>query len=150
MSRSSPTCSVGVSLAGKRHDLPKPILALDALEQAIWSRQRHSNDLDQFIHHSKRLAENGVINSVGSRGDSYDNALPETINGLYKTELVGHKGPWRGLDDHELTTLEWVHRFNRQRIFHKLGRIPPAKFEDLYYRQTNPAKKAAPLTHEYA
>lgn len=98
----------------------KTDLALDALEQAIWSRQRDGADLDQLVHHSdrgvqylsirytERLAEDGVVNSVGSRSDSYDNALAETINGLYKTELVRNKGPWRGLDDLELATLEWV------------------------------------------
>jgi len=140
----------------------KTDLALDALEQAIWSRQRNGANLDQLIHHSdrgvqylsirytERLAENGVVNSVGSRGDSYDNALAETINGLYKTELVRNKGPWRGLDDLELATLEWVDWFNHRRIFHDLGRIPPAEFEDLHYRQQPPAKQAESLTHEHA
>jgi putative transposase len=93
-------------------------LALHALEQAIWTRRRDGADLDGLIHHSdrgvqylairytERLAANGVVNSVGSRGDSYDNALAESMIGLYKTELVGN-GPWRGLDDLELATLEW-------------------------------------------
>jgi putative transposase len=92
-------------------------LALDALEQAIWSRQRAGADLAGLVHHSdrgvqylairytERLAANGLVNSVGSRGDSYDNALAESINGLYKTELVRNKGPWRGLDDLELATV---------------------------------------------
>ncbi len=140
----------------------KTDLALDALEQAIWSRQREGAELDQLIHHSdrgvqylsirytERLAENGVVNSVGSRGDSYDNALAETINGLYKTELVRNKGPWRGLDDLELATLEWVDWFNHRRIFHDLGRIPPAEFEDLHYRQQDPPETAESLTHEHA
>ena len=125
----------------------KTDLALDALEQAIWSRQRDGANLDGLIHHSdrgvqylsirytERLAADGVVNSVGSRGDSYDNALAETINGLYKTELVRNKGPWRGLEDLELATLEWVDWFNHQRLFHDLGRIPPAEFEANHYRQ---------------
>ena len=140
----------------------KTDLALDALEQAIWARQREGADLDQLIHHSdrgvqylsirytERLAEDGLVNSVGSRGDSYDNALAETINGLYKTELVRNKGPWRGLDDLELATLEWVDWFNHRRIFHDLGRIPPAEYEDLHYRQQHPAKQSGNLTPEHA
>lgn len=98
----------------------KTDLALYALEQDIWERTQHGANLDWLIHHSdrgvqyvairytERLAANGVVNSVGSRGDSYDNAMAETINGLYKTELVRNRGPWRGLEDLELTTLEWV------------------------------------------
>jgi putative transposase len=136
----------------------KTDLALDALEQAIWSRQRDGADLGQLIHHSdrgvqylsirytERLAENGAVNSVGSRGDSYDNALAETINGLYKTELVRNKGPWRGLEDLELATLEWVDWFNHQRLFHDLGRIPPAEFETNHYRQHTHPSEAESLT----
>jgi putative transposase len=127
----------------------KTDLALYALEQAIWDRQRVGAVLAGLVHHSdrgvqyvairytERLAENGVVNSVGSRGDSYDNALAESINGLYKTELVRNKGPWRGLDDLELATLEWVDWFNHQRLFHELGRIPPADFEANHYRHNN-------------
>ena len=123
-------------------------LALHALEQAVWDRQRAGADLGGLVHHSdrgvqylsvrytERLADNGVVNSVGSRGDSYDNALAESINGLYKTELVRNKGPWRGLDDLELATLEWVDWFNHRRLFHEIGRIPPAELEDRHYRQT--------------
>mgnify|MGYP005860535929 CR=1 FL=1 len=119
----------------------KSDLALNALEQAIWERTRAGYRLDGLIHHSdrgvqylsirytERLAENAVVDSVGSRGDSYDNALAESIIGLYKTELVRHRGPWRGLDDLELATLEWVDWFNHRRLFHQLGRIPPAEFE---------------------
>jgi putative transposase len=122
-------------------------LALHALEQAIWDRARAGEDLDGLVHHSdrgvqylairytERLAEVGVVNSVGSKGDSYDNALAESIIGLYKTELVRNRGPWRGLDDLELATLEWVDWFNHRRLFHDLGRIPPAEFEERYYRQ---------------
>ena len=122
-------------------------LALHALEQAIWERNRHGTDLDGLIHHSdrgvqylairytERLAENGVVASVGSRGDSFDNAMAESIIGLFKTELVRNKGPWKGLDDLEYATLEWVDWFNHRRLFHELGRIPPAEYEDLHYRQ---------------
>lgn len=125
----------------------KTDLALNALEQAIWERNRTGIALDGLIHHSdrgvqylairytERLAENGVVASVGSRGDSYDNALAESIIGLYKTELVRNRGPWRGLDDLELATLEWVDWFNHRRLFHELGRIPPAEFEENHHKQ---------------
>jgi len=128
----------------------KSDLALNALEQAIWERTRTGHRLDGLIHHSdrgvqylsirytERLAENAVVGSVGSRGDSYDNALAESIIGLYKTELVRHRGPWRGLDDLELATLEWVDWFNHRRLFHQLGRIPPAEFERRHAAQ-NPS-----------
>ncbi len=137
-------------------------LALNALEQAVWSRQRAGADLAGLIHHSdrgvqylairytERLAENGVVNSVGSRGDSYDNALAESINGLYKTELVRNRGPWRGLDDLELATLEWVDWFNHRRLFEDHGRIPPAEFEANYYRHNISASQAETQTHEPA
>jgi putative transposase len=140
----------------------KTDLALDALEQAIRSRQRDGADLDGLIHHSdrgvqylsirytERLAADGVVNSVGSRGDSYDNALAETINGLYKTELVRNKGPWRGLEDLELATLEWVDWFNHHRLFHELGRIPPAEFETDHYRQQPSEQQPESLTNTSA
>lgn len=128
-------------------------LALHALEQAIWDRSRAGEDLHGLVHHSdrgvqylairytERLAEVGVVSSVGSRGDSYDNALAESIIGLYKTELVHNRGPWRGLDDLELATLEWIDWFNHRRLFHELGRIPPAEFEDRYYCQLVSARQ---------
>jgi putative transposase len=134
-------------------------LALHALEQAIWDRTRDGVDLDGLIHHSdrgvqylairytERLAVNGVVNSVGSRGDSYDNAMAESIFGLYKTELVRNKGPWRGLDDLELATLEWVDWFNHRRLFHQLGRIPPAEYEANHYRQNNSGHQAKTQTN---
>jgi putative transposase len=136
-------------------------LALHALEQAIWTRQRVGADLDGLVHHSdrgvqylsirytERLAANGVVNSVGSRGDSYD-ALAESIIGLYKTELVRNRGPWRSLDDLELATLEWVDWFNHRRLFEDHGRIPPAEFEDRYYRQTVSAEHGETHTPEPA
>jgi putative transposase len=129
-------------------------LALDALEQAIWARSDQAGGLDGLVHHSdrgsqylairytERLAANGVVNSVGSRGDSYDNAMAESIIGLYKTELVRNKGPWRGLDDLELATLEWVDWFNHRRLFEDHGRIPPAEFEAMFYRHMNSRREA--------
>ena len=137
----------------------KTDLALNALEQAIWDRTRDGADLGGLVHHSdrgvqylairytERLAINGVVNSVGSKGDSYDNAMAETMFGLYKTELVRNKGPWRGLDDLELATLEWVDWFNYRRIHHELGRIPPAEFEDRYYDQINSGQQAKTQTN---
>jgi putative transposase len=117
-------------------------LALDALEMALWARRiRHSAGL---IHHSdrgvqylavrytERLAEAGVVASVGSRGDSYDNALAESFHGLYKAELIRHDGPWRGLDDVEFATLEYVDWFNHRRLHGELGMRPPAEFEARY------------------
>lgn len=122
-------------------------LALDALEQAIWARSQAGQKLNELIHHSdrgvqylsirytERLAETAAVNSVGSKGDSYDNALAETMNGLYKTELVRNRGPWRGLEDLEYATLEWVDWFNHRRLFEAHGQIPPAEYEEIYYRQ---------------
>jgi putative transposase len=121
-------------------------LALDALEQAIWQRQREKADLTALVHHSdrgvqylsirytERLAAEGVVTSVGSKGDSYDNAAAESLNGLYKTELIRRLGPWKGLDDVELATLEWVDWFNHRRLHSYCGNIPPVEFENNYYR----------------
>ena len=118
-------------------------LALDALEQALWARP----EISQLIHHSdrgvqyvsisytERLAEAGIEPSVGSAGDSYDNALAETIIGLYKTELIYKDGPWRGMEQVELATLEWVDWFNNRRLFEPIGNIPPVEYEALYYQQ---------------
>jgi len=137
-------------------------LALNALEQAIWERNRAGIVLDGLIHHSdrgvqylairytERLAENGVVASVGSRGDSYDNAMAESIIGLYKTELVRNRGPWRGLDDLELATLEWVDWFNHRRLFHELGRMPPAEYEESYYKQNESGQTVETQTIEPA
>ena len=127
-------------------------LAINALEQALWQRNRTGASLHGLIHHSdrgtqylsirytERLAANDIVASVGSRGDSYDNALAETTIGLYKTELVRHRGPWRGLEDLELATLEWVDWFNHRRIHHhNTGSVPPAEAEHLHYRQQHSA-----------
>jgi len=101
------------------------------------------------IRYTERLAENGVVASVGSRGDSYDNALAESIIGrLYKTELVRNRGPWRGLGDLELATLERVYWFNHRRLFHELGRIPPAEFEENNYVQAEPDHQVEAQTIE--
>lgn len=120
-------------------------LALDALEMAIWSRR--SEDLSGLVHHSdrggqylsirytERVAETGAVRSVGSRGDSYDNALAETVNGLYKTELIRRRGPWRSLEQVELATAEWVDWWNQRRLHSAAGDLPPAAYEELYYRQ---------------
>jgi putative transposase len=127
-------------------------LALDALEMAIFARR--ARNLDGLIHHSdrgvqylsirytERLGEAGVVNSVGSRGDSYDNALAESFNGLYKTELIRRRGPWRGLDDVEFATLEWVDWFNHRRLHGEIGMIPPAEHETTYYRHAHPGATA--------
>ncbi|MFN5724878.1 MAG: IS3 family transposase [Betaproteobacteria bacterium] len=117
---------------------------LDALEQALYARQP---DRDSLVHHSdrgsqyvsirytERLAEAGIEPSVGSRGDSYDNALAETINGLYKAELIHRRGPWKTREAVELATLNWVSWFNHHRLIEGLGYIPPAEAEANYYRQ---------------
>ena len=117
-------------------------LVLDALEQALHARPHN----DRLIHHSdrgsqylairytERLATAGVERSVGSVGDSYDNALAESIIGLYKTEVIRRRGPWRGIDAVEYATLEWVDWFNNRRLLEPIGYIPPAEFEAAYYR----------------
>jgi transposase InsO family protein len=123
-------------------------LALDALEQALHARPR----ADSLIHHSdrggqylsirytERLAEAGVEPSVGSVGDSYDNALAETIFGLFKTEVIRRNGPWRNIEEVEFATLEWVDWFNNRRLLEPIGDIPPVEFEAMYYaRQTGQA-----------
>ena len=117
-------------------------LVLDALEQALWSRSNvqgvihHSDRGSQYlsIKYSERLAEAGAEPSVGSRGDSYDNALAETIIGLYKTEVVHRRGPWRNLDALEYATLEWVDWFNHRRLLEPIGNVPPAELEVTYYQ----------------
>ena len=87
------------------------------------------------IRYTERLAEAGIEPSVGSKGDSYDNALAETINGLYKAELIHRRAPWKTVESLELATLEWVTYFNHQRLLEPIGYIPPAEAEDRYYLQ---------------
>src|SRR5690606_12579382 len=101
----------------------------------------HSDAGSQYlsIRYGERLATAGIEPSVGSVGDSYDNALAETINGLYKTEVIRRQGPWRGGDDVELATLPWVDWWNSRRILEPLGDIPPAEKEASSYHQTTPA-----------
>lgn len=118
---------------------------LDALEQALYARQperdrsliHHSDRGSQYvsIRYSERLAEAGIEPSVGSKGDSYDNALAETINGLYKAELIHRRAPWKTKEAVELATLEWVCWFNHHRLLEPIGYIPPAEAEANYYRQ---------------
>ena len=124
-------------------------LALDALEQALWARKP---DPDQLIHHSdhggqylsirytNRLAEADISPSVGSVGDSYDNALAESVIGLYKTELIRNKGPWRDLDHVEYATLEYIDWFNHRRLLEPIGNIPPAEKETNHYSQPTPTE----------
>jgi len=119
-------------------------LVLDALEQAIWARKdthnliHHSDRGSQYlsIRYTKRLADAGIESSVGSVGDSYDNALAETINGLFKTEVIRHpqRGPWKTVDEVEYATLEWVDWFNNRRLLESIGDIPPVEFERRYYK----------------
>lgn len=121
----------------------KAELTLDALEQALWARQpengliHHSDRGSQYlsIRYSERLAEEEIAPSVGSVGSSYDNALAETINGLFKSEVIYRKGPWKNLDAIEAATLEWVSWYNNKRIYEILGYMPPAEFEAAYYNQ---------------
>jgi putative transposase len=127
-------------------------LALDALEMALW--RRRTKRLAGLVHHSdrgiqylaicysERLAEAGIAASVGSRGDSYDNALAESFHGLYKAELIRHQGPWRGLDDVEHATLDYIDWFNHRRLHGELGMTPPAEFEAIYYHHTAPDRLA--------
>ncbi len=96
-----------------------------------------------FVRYTERLAEAGIERSVGTVGDSYDNALAETINGLYKTEVIRRRGPWRNIDEVEYATLEWVDWFNRRRLLGPLGYVPPSEFEEAYLRsQETPAMGA--------
>ena len=129
-------------------------LALDALEQALHARR----DLEQLVHHSdrgvqylsirytERLREAGIESSVGSVGDSYDNALAETINGLYKAELIWPNGPWRSVEEVEFATLEWVDWFNHRRLLEPIGNIPPAEFEALYDQSHKESATGVALT----
>jgi transposase InsO family protein len=128
----------------------KTELVLDALEQAIHVRGssedliHHSDRGSQYlsIRYSERLAEAGITASVGSVGDSYDNALAETINGLYKTEVIRKCGPWKNVDDVEYATLEWVDWFNNRRLLQPIGDIPPAEYEAMYYQELDQAMAA--------
>ena len=118
-------------------------LTLDALEQALWFRQvkkgliHHSDRGSQYlsIRYTERLSDEGVAPSVGSKGDAYDNALAETVIGLFKTEVIRRRGPWKSVDSVEYAVLEWVDWFNNKRIFEPIGNIPPAEYEKAYYNE---------------
>ncbi|KZW99701.1 transposase, partial [Pseudoalteromonas luteoviolacea] len=126
-------------------------LILDALEQAIW----HRGDTRGLIHHSirgsqylsikytERLMESGITASVGSVGDSYDNAMAETINGLFKTEIIRRNGPWKNVDAVEYGTLEWENWFNNQRLLSSIGYVSPAQYEADYYDKLTGSGKVA-------
>lgn len=132
-------------------------LVIDALDQAVWTRRRDSRNLEAVVAHTdrgsqytairytERLTQAGITASVGSVGSSYDNALAETINGLYKTELIKPRGPWRTLDAVEIATAEWVDWFNHRRLYELCGDIPPADLETAYYRRDG-ARADAELT----
>jgi transposase InsO family protein len=117
-------------------------LVLDALEQALYDREtdagliHHSDRGVQYlaIRYTERLVEAGIEPSIGSRGDAYDNALAETVIGLYKAEVIYHLGPWKGLEDVEFATLEWVAWYNSQRLMEPLGYLPPAEYEEQFHR----------------
>ena len=122
-------------------------LALDALEMAIWARG--SVALEGLVHHSdrgvqylairytERLGDAGAVCSVGSRGDSYDNALAESLIGLFKTEVVKKQGPWRTVEQLELATARWVDWYNNRRLHSSIGDVPPAEFEAAYYANSS-------------
>ena len=120
-------------------------LTLDALEQALWARQvtgnliHHSDHGSQYlaIRYSERLIDAGILPSTGSVGDAYDNALAETINGLFKAEVIRCRGPWKNLEAVEYATLEWVDWFNNKRLLEPIGNVPPAEFEKAYYAGSN-------------
>ena len=121
-------------------------LVMDALEMAVFSRRlqliggviAHSDAGSQYVSvaYTERLAEIGARPSIGSIGDSYDNSLAESVNGLYKTELIRRQGPWRNAEHVELATLAWVEWFNHQRLHSELGDVPPAEFEAAHYART--------------
>jgi len=126
-------------------------LVLDALEQALYARTgtagliHHSDRGSQYlsIRYAERLAEADISPSVGSVGDSYDNALAETVIGLYKTEVIHNRSPWRNLDEVEYATLEWVDWYNNRRLLEPIGDVPPAEFEQAYYEQLDSQAQAA-------
>lgn len=127
-------------------------LPLDALEMALWTRERAGQDVTGVVHHSDagsqytairyatRLTQAGALASIGSVGDSYDNAMAESVIGLYKLECVRHDGPFRRVDDLELATLSWVDWFNNHRLHTMIGNKPPVEYENLYYRDQQPVQ----------
>lgn len=133
-------------------------LALDALEMGLWTRQHAGRDTSGLVHHSdkgsqylairytQRLAEAGAVASVGSTGDSYDNALAEAFNSLFKAELIRNKGPWKSIDDLEYAVAEYIDWFNHRRLHGEIGLVPPAEYEHTHYRHNPvPTTVSAPL-----
>ena len=131
----------------------KTDFTIDALNQALWARQvvngliHHSDRGSQYLsfRYSDRLIEAHIAPSVGSKGDSYDNAMAETINGLYKAEVIHRRRSWRTIEQVELETLDWVDSYNNRRIMEPLGYISPAEFEKVYYEQEGRSAIAAGL-----
>ena len=134
-------------------------LVVDAVEQAIWTRHREGTDLSGLIAHhdhgtqylsvaySERLDAAGIKPSTAAVGSSYDNALAESLIGLYKTELVKPRRPWKGLDDLEIATAEWVDWYNHRRLHEHCGDIPPAELEAAHYRHTADLAEAGSSTN---
>jgi putative transposase len=119
-------------------------LALDALDMGLWLRRREGADLAELIHHSdrgaqyvavrytQRLADSGAVASVGSKGDSYDNAAAEAFNSLFKAELIRNRGPWRSIDDVEIAVAEYIDWYNHRRLHGEIGHVPPAEYEQAH------------------
>jgi len=135
-------------------------LALDALQMGIWARRREDRDLSALIHHSdrgvqyrairytQRLAEAGAVASVGSRGDSYDNAMAEAFNSLFKAELIRNRGPWTGIEELEFAVAEYIDWYNHRRLHGQIGHIPPIEAETAFYAtQHQPAAAGERVTH---
>lgn len=130
-------------------------LALDALTMGVWTRQRDGHDITGLIHHSdrgvqyravrytQRLADAHIVASVGSVGDSYDNAMAEALNSIYKAELVRNKGPWRDLDDLEIATMEYVDWYNHRRLHGELGLVPPVEYETNHHTKITDGQDAS-------
>lgn len=123
-------------------------LALDALNMGLWTRQRENHDTSALVHHSdkgvqylairytERLAEAGLVASVGSTGDSYDNAMAEAFNSLFKAELVRNRGPWKNIDDLEIAVAEYIDWFNHRRLHGEIGLLPPVEYETLHRKSS--------------
>jgi putative transposase len=131
-------------------------LPLDALDMALWTRARAGEGVNGLVHHSdagsqytsirysNRLLDAGAVASIGTVGDSYDNAQAESLIGLYKAECTKHEGPWRGVDDLELATLSWVHWFNQTRLHSSIGHVPPLEYEAEHYHQITTPQQPLP------
>jgi transposase InsO family protein len=151
MSRSSSTSLRGGIVGWRAASSLATDFVLDALEQAIYDRGEpttnglvhHSDRGTQYLsmRYTDRLADAGIAPSVGSRGDSYDNALAESVIGLFKTEVIRRLGPWRHLEAVEFATLDWVDWFNHRRLLEPIGYVPPAEYEAQYYE-----RRRAPVT----